>query len=459
MTELEVLVVEDDDLQRKSLFDLLSGWGHNVQACTSLLEARDLIGKYSFDLALLDMRLPDGDGLKFLGEQKAAGIDFNIVIMTAFADVETAVGAIRLGAYDYLPKPFENEQLEKIVRNLSKRVELSSRVISLSRLTSTDHEDVWQFDSMIGTQGLRLVFEKAERIAGFSDTTVLIQGETGTGKGMLAKAIHRRSRRADKPFIEINCAAIPGQLIESEIFGYEKGAFTDAKNKKTGLLEVADGGTVFLDEIGDMELNLQSKLLKVLEDKQFRRLGSAKITTVDVRIIAATNRDLKEMMEEGKFREDLYYRLSVVPLTMPPLRQHRKSIAPIADHYLGVFRKEMGRDISGFTDSTTQAMMEYEWPGNVRELRNVIERSVILCGEDKIDVDSLGISDNQSISAGKDTDSGDDMGIRPMSLAECEKKLIESVLKSVGGNKNRAAETLKIHRTTLYKKIEEYGVA
>jgi len=457
MTELDILLVEDDDLLRKTMFDKLSDWGHTVQACTCLCEARDVLNKMSFDLAFLDMRLPDGNGLDFLAEQRTDGVEMSVAIMTAFADVETAVSAIKSGAYDYLPKPFEDEQVRKIVRNVCGKVELTSKVSSLTQLAMGGYDDVWQFDNMIGTEEMMKVFEKAQRIAGYSDTTVLILGETGTGKGMLAKAIHRRSRRADCPFVEINCSAIPAQLIESEIFGYEKGAFTDAKARKAGLLEIADGGTVFLDEIGDMELNLQSKLLKVLEDKEFRRLGSARLTSVNVRIIAATSRDLKKMTSEGTFRQDLYYRLSVVPITMPPLREHAKSIRPLATHYLDLFCREMACTYEGFTDEAMEAMDSYSWPGNVRELRNAVERSVILGGENgRVDLDVLGLSDASHQSDGGEEGGAD--GIRPMSLAECEQRLIRSVLSSVNGNKNKAAEMLKIHRTTLYKKIEEYGL-
>jgi transcriptional regulator with PAS, ATPase and Fis domain len=268
---------------------------------------------------------------------------------------------------------------------------------------------------------------------------------------MLAQAIHRLSPRAEKPFVDINCSAIPGQLMESEIFGYERGAFTDAKNRKPGLLEIANEGSVFLDEIGDMDLNLQGKLLKVIEDKEFRRLGGAHTTKVDIRIIAATNRDLRVRVKEGKFREDLYYRLSVVPLVMPPLREHKKSIEPLASYYLNFLNRQIGREIKGFTSRAMKALKEYTWPGNVRELRNCIERGVLLESGEEIDIESLGLPRG---SGGSTREKGKE--IPPMSLAEGEKRLIASVLDSVEGNKNKAAEILKIHRTTLYKKMQEY---
>ena len=459
MAEMDILVVEDDDLQRKALFGKLTAWGHATQACDSLVDARRSLAKQAFDLILLDMRLPDGDGLEFLSERKQSDEgDESIVMMTAFADVATAVAAIKAGAYDYLPKPFEDEQLRKILRNAADRADLSRRVAGLSRMTMGGETDVWQLDDMIGAEGLRDIFEKTQRLAAFSETTVLILGESGTGKGMLAKAIHKLSARADKPFVDINCSAIPAQLIESEVFGYDKGAFTDAKNGKPGLLEIAHGGTAFLDEIGDMELNLQGKLLKVIEDKAFRRLGSSKTTSVDIRIVAATSRNLKAMVEAGTFREDLFYRLSVVPITMPPLREHRESILPLAEHYLRHFSREMGRAFKGFVPGAIKAMTSYAWPGNIRELRNAIERSVILAADEHIGPDALALpqEDNQPARAA-DAESESDI-LPPMTLAEGEKRLIRSVLDSVDGNKNKAADILAVHRTTLYKKIAEYGL-
>ncbi|NCC52555.1 MAG: sigma-54-dependent Fis family transcriptional regulator [Spartobacteria bacterium] len=454
MTQMHVLVVEDDALLRKNIHDRLKKWGHTVEACEAIAEAKGLLADEAFDLALLDMRLPDGDGLVFLDELRADYPQLDVVMMTAYADVRTAVAALKKGAFDYLPKPFEDAHLEKIVRNAANQVELTQCVATLTKLTSGDQGAVWEFDNMIGTGALGKVFETTRRIAQSADTTVLIQGESGTGKGMLAKAIHRISPRAGKPFVDINCSAIPEQLMESEIFGYEKGAFTDAKNRKPGLMEIANGGTVFLDEIGDMDLNLQGKLLKVLEDKEFRRLGGAQKTKVDIRIVAATNRDLKQRVQDGKFREDLYYRLSVIPIHMPPLREHPDSIKPLADYYLRLFSRQMGRDITGLSPQAENALMTYAWPGNIRELRNVLERGVLLEQGTEVDVDALGISDG-AIPHPVPSAAGN---MTPMSLIECEKQLIRTVLDSVDGNKNKAAGILEIHRTTLYKKIEEYGL-
>ncbi|NCD33096.1 MAG: sigma-54-dependent Fis family transcriptional regulator [Spartobacteria bacterium] len=464
MKELCILVIEDDPLVRKALYDHLRSQGHDIQARDCLAEAADLLTSFEPDLILSDMRLPDGDGLKFIGKQRESFPATEMVVMTAFADVETAVEAIKCGAFDYLPKPFEIEQVDKIVRNVADKLSLSRQVSSLSELQVKQCGDVVQFGEMIGSAGLADIFERAGLIADAQATTALIMGESGTGKGMIARAIHQASPRRNKPFVDINCAAIPEQLIESELFGYEKGAFTDAKNKKIGLFEAAEGGTIFLDEIGDMDLKLQAKILKILEDKEFRRLGGSRSTKVDVRIVAATNRNLKERVEEGLFREDLYYRLSILPIVMPPLRDHKENIEPLSLYFLKQLCGQMGKNVEGFTPAARDALCSYSWPGNVRELRNVVERSLILTRGNIVDTPALGLPGGLSPHALSTPDTGAgapsaDNGISPMSLSECERKLIEVVLKSVGGNKNKAADVLQIHRTTLYKKMAEYGIS
>lgn len=476
MTQLDILIVEDDVLQRKALVAQLRKGGHEAIAVESLKEAHKAVGKNKFHLILLDMHLPDGDGLGFLESMRAEGglnAESDVVVITGHSNVDSAVRAIKVGAYDYLTKPYEDEYLLKIIRNISRQADLDQRVKSLSRLTSKSEDDVWQLDDMIGTDALRDVFDTAQRVADADSTTVLILGETGTGKGMLAKAIHRLSGRREKPFVDINCSAIPGQLLETEVFGHERGAFTDAKDSRPGLMEVANGGTVFLDEIGDMPLALQSKLLKVIEDKAFRRVGGVKMTQVDVRIIAATCQDLKQLVKEGKFRNDLYYRLCVFPLTLPPLREHTNSIEHLARHYLQVAQRETGRKINGFSQNALAAMRAYEWPGNVRELRNAVERAVILAREKDIGESDLGLGLEGAVHKAACVEANLDcaggaaeavsggagvVGIRPMPLADCEKELIRVTLDASEGNRNRAAEILGIHRTTLYKKISEYGL-
>lgn len=453
---MDILIVEDDEIQRRVMYTKLKKQGHNVKACDSLTEARQRLQEDSYHLMFLDRNLPDGDGVAFL--EKAEEIPENTftVLITGYADVPSAVRAIRSGAYDYLSKPFEQEQLDKIIRNVEQTVNMQEQVEGLTRLSTEVGESVWQLDDMIGGKALYDLFAQVERIAEFPDTTVMLLGESGTGKGMMAKSIHRLSPRSGKPFVDINCSAIPGPLMESEIFGYEKGAFTDAKSSKPGLLEIADGGTVFLDEIGDMDLALQAKLLKVIEDKQFRRLGGSKVLTVDIRIIAATCKDLQKLIKEGGFREDLYYRLSVFPLTLPPLREHPASIPTIAKLCLQKCATSSRRNIQGFTKNAIDALCAYDWPGNVRELRNTVERGVILCTENNIDAQHLAIPQGQNAKSTHQTPEEHDMPA--MSLSECERKLIESVLKQVDGHRGKASEILQIHRTSLKRKMRDYGL-
>lgn len=461
---MNILIVEDDDLQRKVLFDSLRKEKHTVRACDCLMEARTLLSDNCFDLAFFDMRLPDGNGIELLEKVTRDGLAMRVVIVTAFADVPSAVQAIRAGAYDYLPKPYSAEQLFKIVRNVNETLSLHQQIEGLARVSSGDVPggDVWKLDGMIGSAALRHTFEKSQKIAAFPDTTVLLQGESGTGKGVMAQTIHRLSSRANQPFVDVNCSAIPGSLMESEIFGYEKGAFTDAKNSKPGLLEAADGGTLFLDEIGDMEPALQGKLLKVIEDKKFRRLGGRRIVEVNVRIMSATCRNLEEMVKDGRFREDLFYRLSVFPIVMPPLREHPESIVPLAEHSLASLSRSMGRAIDCFTPCAVEAMQTYEWPGNVRELRHAVERAVILCSENRIEAKDLGLPspEKNGNGSGEATRCASDPegDVPPMSMKECERWLIERALRQVDGHRGRAAELLRIHRSTLHKKISEFGL-
>lgn len=453
--DLRVLVVEDDDLLRRVIYDSLMSCECEVMAADSLHDARKLLASETFDVMISDMRLPDGDGLELMQEQKEAHPEMEAVVMTAYANVDTAVKAIKMGAFDYLSKPFEDGELYKILRNIQDKTKLTRKVAVMAEQSMRELDGFIQFDQMIGTAAMTRIFSMAERVAK-SEATVLILGESGSGKGMLSKAIHRSSPRANAPFVEINCSAIPEHLLESELFGYEKGAFTDAKNKKMGLFEVAEGGTIFLDEIGDMDQALQAKILKVLEDKEFRRLGALKPSKVDVRILAATNRDLQERVAEGSFREDLYYRLSVVPISVPPLREHMESVEPMANYFLQLFSAQMGRKMKGFDEDALKELNAYGWPGNVRELRNVIERGLILSDGDTVSAVSLGLIPMAARPQGGAAVESDEDIMVPM--AEVEKRHILRVLDKLDGNRKAASDVLKIHRTTLYKKIESYGL-
>ncbi len=455
---MDILIVEDDEIQRKFMFTQLKKQGENVKACDSLTDARIRLKEAPYHVMFLDRKLPDGDGLTLLAEAREQFPHMFVVMMTGYADVPSAIQAIREGAYDYLPKPFEHDQIAKIIRNIEGTVQLQEQVDGLIRLTAEHDDAVWRMDEMIGGEALYNLFTQVQRIAEFPDTTIMLLGESGTGKGMMAKTIHRLSPRSDKPFVDVNCSAIPGPLMESEIFGYEKGAFTDAKSSKPGLLEIADGGTVFLDEIGDMDLALQAKLLKVIEDKQFRRLGGSKTITVDIRIVAATCKDLPEMTRQGTFREDLYYRLSVFPLTLPALREHPSSIPAIADLCLKRCASSTRRNITGFSQKAMEALCAYDWPGNVRELRNAVERGVILCTDALIELQHLAIPTANTTQNTQTNDSNTPVHIPPMSLAACEKQLIANVLQEVNGHRGKAAEILQIHRSSLTRKIQEYNL-
>ncbi len=467
----KVLVIEDDVLLRRALYDNLITWGCDVLAADTLVDARRLLAAQSFDVMICDMCLPDGDGLELVKEQREAVQHMAVVVMTAYADIKTAVKAMKYGAVDYLSKPFDDNQLLTVLRDIDQRRRKVGSVSLPADKSMVEFEGLVWFDQMIGTAAMADIFAMADRVAK-CDTTVLLLGESGSGKGMLSKAIHQRSLRSQKPFVEINCSAIPEQLLESELFGYEKGAFTDAKTPKTGLFEAADGGTIFLDEVGDMPLTLQSKILKVLEDRSFRRLGALKPTLVDVRVIAATNRDLKRLSAEGKFREDLYYRLSVVPITAPPLRKHPKSIEPLAHYFLRLLSTKMGRSMTGFEPKAMRTLLAYSWPGNVRELRNVIERGVILSSGSVVEALALGVSLITSMEMpDAEPEFIENLDLPPASLTpaaaacsdfqtleEVERQHIVKVLEEVGGNRSKAAEVLRIHRTTLYKKIEAYQI-
>jgi DNA-binding NtrC family response regulator len=460
---LKVLVVEDDVLLRRALYDHLIGLGCDVLAADTLLDARRLLEAQSFHVMICDMCLPDGDGLELVKEQREAVPQMAIAVITAYADVKTAIKAIKFGAVDYLPKPFDNEHLCSILRTVDEKRRLTGDAVPPPDKSMNEFDGLVWFDQMIGTSAMADIFQMAERVAK-CDTTVLLLGESGSGKGMLSKAIHRSSPRSQMPFVEVNCSAIPEHLLESELFGYEKGAFTDAKTKKIGLFEAADGGTIFLDEIGDMSLALQAKILKILEDRSFRRLGALKPTAVNVRVIAATNHDLKRLATEGRFREDLYYRLSVIPITVPPLRQHKESIEPLARYFLRLLSTKMSRPVSDFEPKAMQALLAYSWPGNVRELRNVIERGLILSSGPLIEAFAMGLSlitsqelPDSAPEPARALEAGTDFP-EIQTLEEMERQHIVRVLQDVGGNRSKAADVLRIHRTTLYKKIEAYRI-
>jgi DNA-binding NtrC family response regulator len=373
MSKASVLVVDDQDSIRHFVRKALEDDGYAVQTTGSVREARDAFEAAMPDVVLLDLKLPDGSGLELLREIKKLQAEVVVILMTAFGEVETAVEAMSAGAFWFVKKPFQNQELLALVE---RGVESQRVWIELRRLRHQAFADEDYLHSQ--SPAMQEVYGIAEQVACGDTTTVLIEGESGTGKEYFANLIHRMSARHDKPFVEVNCAAIPRELLESELFGHEKGAFTDARSQKLGLMELANGGTLFLDEIGEMSPMLQVKLLRVLERRTFKRVGGTKDITVNVRIISATNQDLERMVKEGAFREDLYYRLKVVPVYVPPLRERREDVLPLARLFMERFARQFKKPFRRFTPAAERALLDYPWPGNIRELRNLFERTMLL---------------------------------------------------------------------------------
>jgi two-component system, NtrC family, response regulator AtoC len=452
---IQLLVVDDERLIRWSLEQTLAKAGYAVSTASTGEAALSAVREDPPDLILLDLKLPDIDGLQVLRQMKQLSPHFQVLIMTAYADVGTAVEAMKLGAYDYLPKPIDFDNLAVTIRNALEASQLKRKV----QLLSERHLYPYHFDRIVGTsRGIREVITLARKVARSESTTVLIQGESGTGKDLLAKAIHYESARTEEPFMEIACTAMPETLMESELFGHERGAFTDAKSQKKGLFEVAHRGTIFLDEIGDMSGGLQAKLLRVLEDRSFRRVGGTKDITVDVRVIAASNRDLRQAVDSGGFRKDLYYRLQVVTITIPALRDRREDIPLLGRHFLGYFSREFKKRLPDLTPEAERLLAQYEWPGNVRELRNVIERAMIL--EDTGDLlpghlppEIGGLSASVALPPPKFS-----LPETGVVLEEVEREFVHQALALTQGNQTRAARLLGLTRDELRYRVKKFGL-
>jgi DNA-binding NtrC family response regulator len=450
-----ILIVDDDGVMQETLSGVLKKRGYETFSVGSGNEALSMIKKNIIDLILLDMKLPDIDGLEVLKKIKEFDTEILVIMMTAFSDVQTAVSAMKSGAYDYINKPFELDELKLLI---DKGLETKSLINEVRRLHRQQKEN-YQNSHIYGVSPqIHYVKELIGMISKTHKTSVLIQGESGTGKELAANAIHYNSHRSDKPLMKINCSAIPDSLLESELFGYEKGAFTDAKNTKKGLFELADGGTVFLDEIGDMNPFLQSKILRVLESQTFMRVGGEREIKVEIRIIAATNKDLEAMVKEGFFRKDLYYRLKVMVVEMPPLRDRLEDILLLSNLFIEENNKEYTKNIKGFSEEAKKLMTQYSWPGNVRELRNVIERAMILTDQEVITPKHLPFELKQSEKALGDTEFQISEVTSDMSLENMEKMHLSKVLKRLEWNKSKASKILGISRATLRAKIRRYSL-
>jgi two-component system, NtrC family, response regulator AtoC len=457
MPSRRVLVVDDERLVRWSLSERLRADGIEPVQAASAREAIDAAAQ-GIDAAILDYKLPDGDGISVLKQLRQMDPDLPVVMLTAHTEVEVVVEAIKAGASDYVAKPFE---VHDVALRLARALEATNAQRELRRL----REEVsrpFSFTSMIGeSEKMQQVKTLAGKVAASPGSTVLVTGESGTGKDLVAKVIHYGSSRAARPFLNVTCSALPDTLLESELFGHERGAFTDARQQKRGLFEQADQGTLFLDEIGEMAPALQAKLLRFLEEKAFRRLGSTSDIKVDVRVIAATNRDLEQTVRDGKFRDDLYYRLNVLRIAMPPLRDRERDVVLLAQHYVNLFSREFKKPVRSLSAAAEQALLAYSWPGNVRELRNMVERAVLLA-EDAVlepgDFESLGAPTAPPSTASVPSDVGSiQLPAEGLHLDEVEKRLIELALERTRGNQTRAAALLGLHRDQIRYRMEKYG--
>ena len=397
--KIKVLVIDDELMICKSLAAGLSDMGYDVAAAQNGQDALNLMASFKPHIVLTDMRLGTENGIELIDDIKRIDSDTEVIVMTAYSDITSAVTAIKKGAFDYINKPFELEEIAIVLERAYQNYKIKNKLLILEK-----QRQGYEGDIIGESDKMKEIFEKIDILSQNDNVTVLITGETGTGKELVAEAIHRKSVRKDSPILKINCSAIPGQLVESELFGFEKNAFTGASARKKGLFEIANGGTVFLDEMGELPLETQAKLLRVLEEKRFRRIGGLEDIEVDIRIIAATNRNLEQAVKEKAFREDLYYRLNVVPIEMPPLRERGNDILLIAQHYLDRYNAAFKKSIKGFDEKAKAKLLAYNWPGNIRELKNVIERIVILNNGDWISCGSLPVEiQNYAAEAGSYT--------------------------------------------------------
>ncbi|SFM68857.1 sigma-54-dependent transcriptional regulator [Thermodesulforhabdus norvegica] len=443
-----IAIVDDEQLVCKRLESALSREGHEVETFLSAKSFCQRLSHVDFDVVLLDLRLPDGDGMSILRHIKRQKPHTEVIIITGYGSINNAVEAIKEGAFHYVTKPIRLPEIRHLVRRALERISVQEENIRLKREITTSSS----FDGIIGTsRPMQEVFSVIKKVAPL-DCNVLIQGASGTGKALVARAIHRLSQRSEKPFVCFNCGGFTEELISSELFGYEKGAFTGAIERKIGLLETADGGTVFLDEIAEMPPSMQVKLLHVLQDKQILRVGGTTPIKLDIRIIAATNKDLKQEVESGRFREDLYYRLNVVSISLPPLSERKEDIPVLVRYMIEKYAKAFGKRVRGVAPEAMSLLLSYDYPGNVRELENIIERAVALADSELITLDDLP-PDLSHLEL-------QPLDLRDMiTLEEMEKRYIEKVLKKTNYNKSLASRILGLPRTTLWRKIKKYRIS
>jgi two-component system response regulator AtoC len=443
MKKVKVLIVDDEAIIRDALSDWLKDIGYQVFTAENGHKALEVIEKEKPGIMIADLVMPGMDGIELMKRAKAQQPNIEVIIITAYASIPTAITAMKEGAYDYIEKPFCPERAELLVKKLAEHRELIEENLSLRQKL----EDRYRFENIIAKSSKMQRVIEVIKVVAKSNVTILITGESGTGKELVARAIHSQSDRSSKPFVAVSCAALPESLLESELFGHEKGSFTGAYAQKKGKFEFANGGTLFLDEIGEMSANIQVHLLRVLEEKEFTRVGGNEPIKVDVRVISATNKDLRRAIEKQEFREDLYYRLNVVNIELPPLRERKEDIPLLAEHFLHKFAAENRKEVTEFSPEVIESLLAYDWPGNIRELENSIERAIILSRDSSIttaDLPQENVSLVSSASIGKN-------------LKEVEKTHILNVLRETGENYSEAARILGVSRMTLYNKAKEYG--
>jgi two-component system response regulator AtoC len=442
--EVKILVVDDEPIIRDSLRDWLNDEGHEILTAENATKGLEILEFENPVISIVDLVMPGIDGIEFLRRAKEIQPDIEVIVMTAYASIATAISAIKEGAYDYIEKPFSLERITLLLDKLVDHRKLVQENLSLQeKLDERDKVD----DIVTRSPKMRQIIELT-RVVANSNATVLITGESGTGKELVARAIHSHSPRSKRSFVAVSCAALPESLLESELFGHEKGAFTGASMRRKGKIELAHNGTLFLDEVGEMSPNIQVHLLRVLEEREFTRVGGNELIKVDVRLVSATNRDLQVALRDNKFREDLYYRLNVVTIDLPPLRERTEDILLLAEHFLKKFTIENMKKVTGFSKEVTEFLFKYPWPGNVRELENTIERAVILAQEEVIQLKDL-LQKNSPLVISSPAD---------YTLREVETRHIRDVLNDTGGNYSHAAKILGISRVTLYNKVKKYKI-
>jgi len=453
--KIRIIVIDDEPLMRVTVHDAMAAEGYEVVSAETGKKGIELLRETEWDILITDLRLPDMDGIQILKEVKSLNPETQVILITAYGSIDSAVTAMKEGASDYLTKPFSMDELLLIIKRILRIRELEEENRSLRKKV----EEKFGLEGLVGKSPQMIkIYDLIETVSQ-TDTTVLVYGESGTGKEMVANAIHFRSPRKGRPFIKVNCAALPESLLESELFGHEKGAFTGAFKQRKGRFEMADGGTLFLDEIGDISPGVQVKLLRVLQERQFERVGGNETLSVDVRLICATQKDLKEEIRKGTFREDLYYRLNVVPVNLPPLRERREDILLLADHFMDKFSKKMGKEITGLSEDAHTLLLRYPFPGNIRELENMLERAIALIKGKIIQAEDLPEEVCGQPSSIQDVYKRI-RGSKPLASATklFEKEYIQTILEKTKGKKGQAAEILGISRKTLWEKIKELEI-